>query len=46
MHVWPEQGGNLTVDLNSSSPAVHLPEFLPDAQLKALLLPLADVQVR
>ena len=45
VHVWPEQANNFTVRLNSSSPEVHLPEFLPDAQLKALLSPLADVQV-
>ena len=45
VHILPEQEGILTVSLNSSSPAVHLPEFQSDARLKALLAPLADVQV-
>ena len=43
--MWPEQASNFSVVLNNTSPAVHLPEFLPDTQIKALLAPLADVQV-
>ena len=44
--LFPNEAGNSSVQLNSSSPGVEVPEFLTDRQLAALLLPLASVQVR